>query len=117
MKAALMQVSILHTVGITQNSVKDLLKEIKVQNSMLGAAALTTDEVAETILDAIAKASDHLNESASKELNAPAGPIGAQGVREFQLAVPGGVIRDLLGMVNAFHNKWVAGFKGKQIHP
>ena len=117
MKAALIQVSILHTVGITQNSVKDLLKEIKVQNSMLGAAALTTDEVAETILDAIAKASDHLNESASKELNAPAGPIGAQGVREFQLAVPGGVIRDLLGMVNAFHNKWVAGFKGKQIHP
>ena len=84
---------------------------------MLGAAALTTDEVAETILGAIAKASDHLNESASKELNAPAGPIGAQGVREFQLAVPGGVIRDLLGMVNAFHNKWVAGFKGKQIHP
>ena len=29
MKAALVQVSILHTVGITQNSVKDLLKEIK----------------------------------------------------------------------------------------
>ena len=65
------------------------------------------------VLDAISKASSHLSESALDELNAPAGlPLGALGVRRFQLPVPAGSppgtlpLRDLNGLVAAFHGKW-----------
>ena len=88
-----------------------VVKEARARNLLLAPTPVADDEIAEAILNAIAEHSAHLSESALEELNAPAGPPGV-GVRRHQLPVPVGApagtlpLRDLNGLVAAFHNKW-----------
>ena len=113
LRAKVLGLTVRHDVGFSENTVLDLIKVARVQNLLLAPNPVSDDELAEMVLDAISKASAHLSESALDELNAPAGlPLGSLGVRRFQLPVPPGApagtmpLRDLNGLVAAFHGKW-----------
>ena len=79
-------VSIVHDVGISENTIIDLDSLLDEKNSLIPNAAdrFTDDEKAEKLLRAIAAASSTFSESATRELNAVMGVPGQPGVREHQ---------------------------------
>ena len=107
MTAEWITLSIVKDVGITENTIKDTLKLLKLRNAERPTASqFSNDVIAEKILEMVKNASAHLHTYAVDELNAVEGVPGQPGVRRHQLAVAaavGGVVpprlRDLQGLV------------------
>ena len=129
LKSKITTISIKHSVGSQETTVRDLLKVIRADVLLMAPATMSDDEIAEIILRAIGKASAHLSESAMDEVNAPPGPIGMMGSRKYQRApTPAAVAaaaaaglpaplntRDLMGIVQAFDEKWKAAVRAGRI--
>ena len=119
MKAAFMRAEIVVDVGVSENTIKDALKLLRVLNSEFPVnQRYSDDDIAERLLSMIANGSRHFAVTAKKELDAREGVPGTPGTREFQLAAPGAGAprpRDLNGMVNYFHGQWQQAVKTKVI--
>ena len=114
------QIEIITDIGSSENTIKDALKLLRYKNAERPVARrFTDDEVAEKLLMMIKNGSKTFSESANVELNAIEGVPGQPGVRLFQLVVPAlpPLVRprDLLGMVNHFHNLWRDAVKGGRL--
>ena len=92
-------------VGVSENTVLDLLKKIKVMNSKrpLGARK-TNNQMAERLLELLMDSSKQFQETTTTEYNAPVGS------RRFEFAAPHPLAgqRDLTGLSQHYHNLWKA---------
>ena len=111
-------VSIVKDIGVSENTIIDLATKLDNLNRMIPNAPdrFNVDQKAEKILRAIAASSRTFAESATRELNAAAGPPGPL-MRDFQRAPLAGAAggfprghrhRDVDTMVTYYHTQWRA---------
>ena len=101
---------LLTDVGVSENTVLDLVKKIKVMNSKRPfAQRKTNDQMAERVLELIMDTSKHFQETTTTEYNAPVGS------RRFEFAAPHPLAgqRDLVGLSQHYHNLWKAAVESK----
>ena len=112
-----LQLSIVEDIGISENTVQELLKTLRILNAERpGPEQFNDDAIAVKILTMIKDCSNHFSEKAIEEINALEGVPGQPSVRLWQLAAPaagGPRPRDLLGMVGDYHAKWKDAVKRK----
>ena len=106
---------IMTDIGTSENTIKDILVKLRVENSDRPPAnRFSDDDIAKKLLSMIAHGSNTFAVTVTKELNAAEGVPGQPGVREYQLAAPamgGPRPRDLNSIVNFYHQQWRAAVK------
>ena len=111
-----LQLNIVRDIGVSPSTVSDTVMRLQVMNSERPLAARKTDdEIVERLLDMVAASCSWLQVEATNELNAPAGIVGAAGVRRFQVIQAGVPVRHLRGVIEYFGTAWKRLVQAKQL--